>query len=180
MDDIKRNLDLYYYNIDHQNKVKSEEVSKWIHTSREYDVISDVNCKNRDSQKRHPSIIQSRTIYVIDYGKNVGKEFDDLHLGLVISNNGSNLFGDTVVVLPITDFKSSKQYNSHIHHKIWNTYFDSVEKSGLDKNPSKVKIADIVTIDKARIKRKVGVLNERTYKTIMKKLYDFLDNPLDK
>lgn len=180
MDDIKRNLDLYYYDINPSNKDKSEAVSKQIHKSREYDRISDINAKNRDAKKHHPVRIRKRTVYVIDFGKNVGREFEDLHLGLVIQNDIGNLFGDNVIVLPITDCKSNDKYNPKLHHKIWNNYFESVTLNGLDKNPSKVKIADITTIDKARIGRAVGVLNQRTYDMIIEKLCKILDITVDK
>ena len=123
MDDIKRNLDLYYYDMNYSNKDKSKDVSEWIHKSREYDKISDLNSKNRDEKKHHPVKVKKRAIYVIDFGKNVGKEFEDLHLGLVIQNDIGNLYGDNVIVLPITDFKSKDKYNHKLHHKIWNSYF---------------------------------------------------------
>lgn len=80
----------------------------------------------------------------------------------------------------ITDYKSNDKYNPKLHHKIWNNYFESVTLNGLDKNPSKVKIADITTVDKARIGRAVGVLNQQTYDIIIEKLCKILDIKVDK
>ena len=180
MDHIKRNLDLYYYDMNYSNKDKSKDVSEWIHKSREYDKISDLNSKNRDEKKHHPVKVKKRAIYVIDFGKNVGKEFEDLHLGLVIQNDIGNLYGDNVIVLPITDFKSKDKYNPKLHHKIWNSYFESVTLNGLDKDPSKVKISDITTVDKARFGRMVGIINKTTYNIIIEKLCKILEIPIDK
>ena len=93
-----------------------------------------------------------------------------MHLCLVIQNNKGNLYSDSVIVLPITDFKSAEKFDPNVHHKIFNSNFESVDRHGLDKNPSKVKVADITTVDKSRIGNRVGKLNNFTYEKIMKKL----------
>lgn len=175
MDEIKRNLDLYYYDMDNKNKIKTKEVSEWIHKQRKYDKISDANSKRRNSKGEHPITILNQHIYVIDFGSTVGMEFKDLHLGLVIQNDKGNLYSDTVIVLPITDFKSDEKYDINVHHKIYNSYFEFVDRNGLDKNPSKVKIADITTIDKSRIGNRVGKLNDKTYGLIVRKLKKILN-----
>lgn len=175
MDEIRRNLDLYYYDMNDTNKSKTKEVSEWIHSQRKYDKISETNSKRRNKKGEHPITILNQYIYVVDYGSTVGMEFKDLHLGLVIQNNKGNLYSDTVIVLPITDFKGDEKYDSNVHHKIYNSYFECVDRNGLDKNPSKVKIADIVTIDKSRIGNRVGKLNDKTYALIIKKLKKILN-----
>ena len=53
--------------------------------------------------------------------------------------------------------------------------FEFVDRNGLDKNPSKVKIADITTIDKSRIGNRVGKLNDKTYGLIVRKLKKILN-----
>lgn len=174
MDDIKRNLDIYYYDIDSETRLKSKEVSEWIHRQRALDKISSDNAKRRNSSGHHPITILQQYVYVIEYGTNVGMEFKDLHLGLVIQNNKGNLYSDTVIVLPITDYKSDEKYDPNVHHKIYNSYFESVDRHSLDKNPSKVKIADITTVDKSRIGNRVGKLNNVTYEKIMQKLKKIL------
>ena len=175
MDQIKRNLELYYYDMDNGNKEKSREVSEWIHTQRKYDMISDCNAKRRNYKGEHPITILNQYVYVIDYGSTVGKEFKDLHLGLVIQNDKGNLYSDTVIVLPITDYKTDEKNKKNVHHKIYNHYFESVDRHGLDKNPSKVKIADITTVDKSRIGNRVGKLNNKTYGLIIDKLKKILN-----
>lgn len=175
MDDIKRNLDVYYYNMNNDNRVKTKEVSKWIHKQREYDRISSVNSKRRNNKGEHPITILNQYVYVIDYGSTVGMEFKDLHLGLVIQNNKGNLYSDTVIVLPITDYKSDEKFDNNVHHKIYNSYFEQVDRHGLDKDPSKVKIADITTVDKSRIGNRVGKLNDKTYGIILGKLKKILN-----
>lgn len=169
MDEIKRNLDIYYYDMNNSNKQKTIEMSNWIHTVRKYDIASDNNAKGRNAKGEHPILIKQQYVYVIDYGTNVGKEFKDLHLGLVIQNNKGNTFSDTVIVLPITDFKSKEKFDLNVHHKLYNNNFEYVDKHGLDKNPSKVKLADIRTVDKSRIGNRVGKVDKETYTKIMNK-----------
>lgn len=175
MHDIKRNLDKYYNDTTSDNKQKTKEVSEWINKQRQFDNVSQMNSKRRNSRGEHPVHILNQYIYVVDYGSNVGVEFEDLHLGLVVQNDKGNLYGDTVIVLPITDYKSHEKFDNNVHHKIYNSYFESVDRHGLDKNPSKVKIADITTVDKARIGRRVGKLNDITYELIIKKLQKILN-----
>jgi len=139
LDDIKRNLDLYYYNMTPKNKEKTKEVSEWIHRQREYDEASSSNAKRRNNKGEHPITILNQYVYVVDYGSTVGMEFKNLHLGLVVQNDRGNLYSDTVIVLPITDYKSDEKFDNNVHHKIYNSYFESVDRYGLDKNPSKVK-----------------------------------------
>lgn len=171
MDEIRKNLDDYYNNINNYNKQKSKEMSYWISTARKYDLISDTNASKRNKKGEHPILIKQQHVYVVDYGTNVGKEFKDLHLGLVIQNDKGNTFSDTVIVLPITDFKSEEKYDYNVHHKLFNNNFEYVDRHGLDKNPSKVKVADIRTIDKSRIGSRVGKVDDETYKKIMVKFY---------
>ena len=52
--------------------------------------------------------------------------------------------------------------------------------NGLDKDPSKVKISDITTVDKARFGRMVGIINKTTYNIIIEKLCKILEIPIDK
>lgn len=175
MDEIKHNLDLYFSGTNNTNKTKTKEVSEWVHRQRKYDVVSDNNSKRRNEKGEHPITILKQYVYVVDYGSTVGMEFKDLHLGLVIQNDKGNLYSDTVIVLPITDFKNDEKYDHNVHHKIYNSYFESVDRRGLDKDPSKVKIADITTIDKSRIGSRVGKLNNKTYGLIMDKLKKILN-----
>lgn len=179
MDEVRRQLDLYYYDINQANRLKSDGVSKWIHKSRKYDERSDINSQHRNKKNMHPVRIKQRHIYVVDFGKNVGREFQDIHLGLVIQNDRGNLYSDNVIVLPITEYKSDKQYHDKFQHKICNSYFEETIQGGLDKDPSKVKIADITTVDKARVLKEVGTLNKKTYKIIIKKLCGILDISID-
>ena len=175
MNEIKQNLDLYLYGTNNTNKAKTKEVSAWINKQRKYDAISVANSKRRKTNGEHPITILRQYVYVIDYGSTVGMEFKDLHLGLVIQNDKGNLYSDTVIVLPITDYKSDEKFDPNVHHKICNSYFESVDRHGLDKNPSKVKIADITTVDKSRIGSRVGKLNDKTYGLIIGKLKKILN-----
>ena len=129
MEQIKKDLTTYYNNINTNNIKKTKEVSKWINTQRKYDQVSENNSQKRNNKGEHPVTIFSQYIYVVDYGSSVGKEFKDLHLGLVIQNDKGNLYSDTTIVLPITDFKAEEKYDKNVHHKIYNHFFESVESS---------------------------------------------------
>ena len=51
MDEIRKNLDDYYNNINNYNKQKSKEMSYWISTARKYDLISDTNASKMSDGK---------------------------------------------------------------------------------------------------------------------------------
>ena len=48
---------IYYYDIDSETRLKSKEVSEWIHRQRALDKISSDNSKRRNSSGHHPITI---------------------------------------------------------------------------------------------------------------------------
>jgi mRNA interferase MazF len=113
-------------------------------------------------------------IYMAEIGLNVGFEFSSYHPVLIIQNDLGNGKGETTIVLPITELDEEK-YDKNIHQRIYNSDLIYKVKEGLDKEPSKVKLADIFTIDKVRLKTKVGKVSPRFLFLVEKKVKKILD-----
>lgn len=171
--EIEKNLDNFKNGINQYNFSKSTEISIWIKLQRLLDLNSQNNSRNR-IKGYHPIRPVFGEVFAVDYGSNVGFEFKDLHLGLIFQNDNGNKYGDTTIVLPITDYKSDEKFDSNIHFILKNEHFESVEKNGLDKDPSKIKLSDITTIDKARLDIKIGKLKPEVLLLIKKKLRKIL------
>ena len=76
------------------------------------------------------------------------------HLVLIIQNKKGNIYGEKVNVLPIEG--DGNRINPHYHVKLTNAHLES---GHLDKDPSRIIITDITTLDKARLDRKIGKIN---------------------
>ncbi len=79
----------------------------------------------------------------------VGAKIKKMRPVLIVSNDYNNEFSKTVTVLPITDF-GRRVYPFEVEL--------SANQSGLDKH-SKIKCQQIRTIDKSRIRKKIGSTN---------------------
>lgn len=92
--------------------------------------------------------IRRGEIYWADLNPEKGSEISKIRPVLVVSNDIGNKLSSTITILPITS-KTEKIYPYEILLK---------EKEGNLKSESKVKANQIRTIDKVRIKRKIGRL----------------------
>jgi len=172
---IDNELDHFKQKITHHNLAKCKEISVWISNQIDLDDISKQNHRIKESHERlwHPIRPVRREIYMVEMGCNVGVEFKDYHPALIIQNDTGNTYGDTTIILPITELDGRIDHN--IHKKITNLDFESFERNGLDKDPSIIKLADICTIDKARLNTRIGKVKiefmndvERKMKNILK------------
>lgn len=155
------------------NVKKCEEILVWNNRQVELDEESRANylIKVKDDKKLHPKRPLRGEIYMAEMGSNVGVEFKDYHPVIILQNNTGNAFGETTIVLPMTGLEEDGgKFNSKIHYKITNYDFESKVNQGLDKSPSKVKLADIATVDKARLKTKIGKLKPAIMKAIEEKV----------
>lgn len=120
------------------------------------DDISKSNRVLRDSDPKHFHPIKTfrGEIYNANITENVGSELGENHLVLVIQGKTSNIFGEKVTVLPIEGEgdKIDPKYQIELTN-------DDLESGHLNKNPSRIIFTDITTIDKARLKRKIGKIN---------------------
>lgn len=174
---VDTELELFKANVTGSNEQECEDITIWINKQ----VILNQESRNNntkklaDPQKHHPIKPLRGEVYMAEMGINVGVEFKDYHPVIILQNDKGNLYSETTIVIPMTGIEAGEKLDPIIHFKITNYDFESVEKSGLDKNPSKIKLADITTIDKARLKTKVGKLKSTFMKTIEKKVKKILE-----
>lgn len=164
---------------DKDNIQKALEIAEWISKQIDLHAKSKDNRQkqkqgNDKSKKRpqpHPIQPKRGDVYMAELGINVGAEFNLLHPVLIIQNNAGNIFSEQTIVLPLTSEDENKSYDEKIHHKIDKKDF----KKGGIKVASIVKIADIRTIDKARLTHKIGSLKKETMEEIEQKILNNLD-----
>ena len=102
-------------------------------------------------------MVQRGEIYLCDLGQNVGSEQGGYRPVIVIQNNIGNKYSPTVVVSAITSKFTKAQLPTHVEI--------SSEESGLREN-SIVLLEQIRTLDKSRLKLKVGKLTVNILKKI--------------
>ena len=90
-------------------------------------------------------------IYLVNLGKNIGSEQSGCRPVLTIQNNVGNHFGPTLIVAPITS-RVWKKTEQPTHCRLENLAFLN--------DFSMVLLEQITTIDKRRIKRYMGSLDE--------------------
>lgn len=95
-------------------------------------------------------------IYPADLNPTVGSEIAKTRPVLIVSNDINNQYADTVTIVPITS-TTEKIYPFEV--------FLSKGEGNLTNN-SKAKANQIRTIDKLRLKRRLGKINEETLKEI--------------
>lgn len=117
-----------------------------------------------DNYKHHPIRPMRGEIYNAIITENIGSEINDNHLIIVMSNPKTNIFADKINVLPI-------EGNGNIVPKyLVQLTNDDLEFGALDKDPSRIIIPEILTIDKARLGMKIGKIKDSKMKTISDKL----------
>lgn len=177
VDEYVSDLEVFKSQITGKMQSKGKKVSKWIIKQIELEKISSENYlkKMQHVKRLHPIRPFRGEIYMAEMGENVGVEFNQYHPVLILQNDFGNSISETTVILPITELEDGK-YDKNIHQKIYNNDLEFKVKNGLDKNPSKLKIADITTIDKSRLSTKIGKVSPKfmvIVETKLKKLLDF-------
>ncbi|WP_338661033.1 type II toxin-antitoxin system PemK/MazF family toxin [Paraclostridium sordellii] len=124
--------------------------------------------KRQNPKRYHPIRPKRGDVYLAELGLNIGSEINEQHLVLIMQNDKGNLYGDTVVVIPISS--SPKLYVTH--EKI--TQRD-IKSGRLDKLPSKAKTEQIQYMDKSKLIHKVGTLENDCLKRISTRLKKNLD-----
>ncbi len=127
--------------------------------------------KNNTYNKIHPVVPIKGEIYNAFITVGVGKELFGMHPVVIMQNYSQNMHADKVNVLPIEGDgnKINPKYQVSI------TSDDLEGSTVLTKDPSRVIISDIMTIDKARLGIKVGKLKEEKIKELNEKLKKQLD-----
>ncbi len=100
-------------------------------------------------------------IFYANLNCGVGSEQRGYRPVLIIQNNVGNKFSPTVIVAVIT---------GKIHYKARMPTHHILESTSVLAIPSMVLLEQIITIDKGRLKRYVGRINEKEISTINKAL----------
>lgn len=126
--------------------------------------------ENRKSQqleehKYHPVSIQRGEVIMALITEGVGAELCGQHLVVIIQNKKANIYSSKVNVLPIEGdgLKINPAYQMSLCSS------DLITGS-LDKNPSRIIMTDILTLDKSRLARKIGVIKPEKMAEIDKRL----------
>lgn len=133
-----------------------------------------ISLENRKIKKllpegRHPIQPDRGEIYNAIITENVGSEINDNHLVVVISNEKTNVFAEKINVVPIEgDGNDVPSYLVKLENA-------DLEFGNLNKDPSRVIIPEILTIDKSRLDLKVGKINEKKMLEISRKIMKQLD-----
>ena len=99
-------------------------------------------------------------IWLVSFEPSVGTEIRKTRPALIISNNISNDYYSKVTLLPI----SSKLKDNEMLVAI------SPDQMNKMKSMSQVKIPDVTTFDKSRIKSKIGEISAKKLKEVEEKL----------
>lgn len=145
-------------NLEESDFYKALVTIKGIPTKVQLDNTSKEHAKQKkeDKKKLHPTRPVRGDVYnVLISDDNVGTELNGNHLCVIISNKKKNLYSEKVNVVPIEGDGSKIDSKNNI--KLTN---DDMEEGKLDKDPSKIIGADIMTIDKARLDIRIGKLKE--------------------
>lgn len=111
--------------------------------------------KKASNSNMHPIIPSRGEIYNAFITEGVGKELTGNHLVIVIQNQNSNIYSDKVTVVPIEGDGNKIKKNYQV--KLTN---QDLFSGKIDKDPSRIIFSDIMTIDKARLGRRIGKLKK--------------------
>ncbi len=110
--------------------------------------------KKISNTNMHPIIPTRGEIYNAFITEGVGKELSGNHLVIIIQNRNSNIYSDKVTIVPIEG--DGQKIKSNYQTKLTN---NDLCLGKIDKDPSRIIFSDIMSIDKARLGRKIGKLS---------------------
>ncbi|SOC41769.1 type II toxin-antitoxin system PemK/MazF family toxin [Ureibacillus acetophenoni] len=106
---------------------------------------------DKNKLKQHPIRPTRGQIFNAEIGENIGSELSGNHLVIIMQNDQGNKLAEKVNVLPIEgDGNKGKR---PIYEKLTN---DDLEWGKIDKDPSRIVITNIMTLDKARLGIRIG------------------------
>jgi mRNA-degrading endonuclease toxin of MazEF toxin-antitoxin module len=138
--------------------------------------IENRKSKIKNPHKKHPIKPVRGEVYNAILTEGIGSELSGNHLVIIIQNTKGNIYGEKVNVIPIEGDGNAVNPNYQEQLKSSDMEPDeNGEKVTLHKDPSRIIMTDILTIDKARLQRKIGKLKSEKMLVINKKLIDQLD-----
>lgn len=149
------------------NRIKNISYRKTSALIKDFPLVCELSyLSHSNSEKKklscssmHPIIPTRGEIYNAFITEGVGKELTGNHLVVIIQNKNSNMYSDKVTVVPIEGdgLIIKKSYQTRLTN-------EDLESGKIDKDPSRIIYADIMSIDKARLGRKIGKLSEAKMK----------------
>lgn len=115
--------------------------------------------KKISNTNMHPIIPTRGEIYNAFITEGVGRELTGNHLVVILQNQNSNMYSDKVTVVPIEG--DGNKIKPSYQTKLTN---EDLYSGKLDKDPSRIIFADIMTIDKSKLGRKIGILKDEKFK----------------
>lgn len=138
--------------------------------------VENRKAKLRHSHKNHPVKPIRGEVYNALLTEGIGSELSGNHLVIIIQNAKGNIYGEKVNVIPIEGDGNSINPNYQEQLKSSDMELDDQGNPvTLHKDPSRIILTDILTIDKARLQRKIGKLRPEKMAIINKKLADQLE-----
>ncbi len=119
--------------------------------------------KKISNTNMHPIIPTRGEIYNAFITEGVGRELTGNHLVVIIQNQNSNMYSDKVTVVPIEG--DGNKIKPSYQMKLTN---EDLYSGKLDKDPSRIIFADVMTIDKSRLGRKIGILKDEKIQKLNK------------
>lgn len=151
----------------HINRQDFERYFKWY--ILKFDIVDKaIKLESKRKNNLHPVRPRKGDIYLIEFGQNVGKELNDIHMGIIMQDSLKNSVSSTVIVVPISS--SSKLY--YTHERIIE---DDIIEGKLNKLPCKAKAEQLTCVDKARLIHKVGKISSNFLQRLEKKILIILD-----
>ena len=126
-----------------------------------YTSIENRNTRNSHPRKYHPIKPKRGEIYNAFITEGVGSELCGNHPVVILQNAKANIYGEKVNVLPIEG--NGTKINPHFHVQLTP---NELSNGQLTKNPSRIIITDIMTLDKARLGRKIGCVTPQCLDSI--------------
>lgn len=132
--------------------------------------IENRKLRSSHEKKFHPVKPYRGEIYNAFITEGVGSELCGNHLVVIIQNKKANIYSEKVNVLPIEGDGTKINPNYQVR-------LSSAELADgkLDKEPSRIIVTDITTIDKARLGRRIGRLTPECLATVEKLLKNHLE-----
>ncbi|MBO5609331.1 MAG: type II toxin-antitoxin system PemK/MazF family toxin [Eubacterium sp.] len=135
-----------------------------------YSSINNRRIRDAHPKKFHPVKPLRGEIYNAFITEGVGSELCGNHLVVIIQNKKGNIYSEKVNVLPIEG--NGEKINPNYQIRLSNQELSSGK---LDKDPSRIIVTDVMTIDKARLGRKIGSLTPECIAAVDNLLRKHLD-----
>ena len=171
-DELNSTLNIFNTNIKAIKGIsltKLRKLIKNLYTLCRLHYISLENRKLKNKDKMHPIRPIRGEIYNAIITENIGSEINDNHLVVIISNEKTNKYADKINVIPIEgDGEVVPKYLVQIKN-------NDLEFGNLNKNPSRIIVPEILTIDKARLGLKIGKIGAEKLIELDRKILKQLD-----